>query len=74
MAQGPTGTFPGLHQSRIPLLRPLGEGMDSRIALHGVLLPLNPCVATVCSLPQSPVALFLDVPLKIKLRDGKTRV
>lgn len=64
----------GLHQSRLDSRSPLpfhclplllGGGKDSLIALcHGVFQPLNPCVATVCSLPQPPVATFLDVPLK----------
>lgn len=59
------GWIPGVPSPFHCLPLPLPQGKDSLIALcHGVFQPLNPCVATVCSLPQLPVATCLDVPLK----------
>lgn len=73
------GSFLGLHTKAgwIPggcFPFPLGKSKESLIALcHGVLQPLNPCVATVCSLPQPLVAIFLNVPLKaLSVKDGRT--
>lgn len=41
------------------------KGKDTLTALcHGVPQPRNLCIPTVCSLPQPPVAPFLDVPFK----------
>lgn len=65
------GWITGVPSPFLCLPLPLGGGKDSLIALcHGVFQPLNPCVATVCSLPQPPVATFLDVPLKDLITKG----
>lgn len=68
---GPSGALQkqtGFQEPISPLSPPapsLEEGKDTSIPLyHGVLQPLNPCVATVYSLPLPPVAPLLDVPLK----------
>lgn len=43
---------------------PIPLGKDLIALCHGLLQPLNPCVAIVYSLPQPAAATFLDVPLK----------